>query len=122
MDGFNYQPCSLVVDTISLLDEWEFSNLNMHTDPFFLSSYPSSYHLWLVKHAVAIASAQKNKGSLEAESIVRAASNESACFIFKQHAVLFQVFEADEVCIAGRVGGEDSSRGAVGQREGQKGR
>ncbi|GJT53472.1 hypothetical protein Tco_0988526 [Tanacetum coccineum] len=27
-----------------------------------------------VKHAVAIASAQKNKGSLEAESIVRAAS------------------------------------------------
>ncbi|GJV38999.1 hypothetical protein Tco_1417439 [Tanacetum coccineum] len=46
MDGFNYQPCSLVV-TSATKD---------------------------VKHAVAIALAQKNKGSLEAESIVQATS------------------------------------------------
>ncbi|GJY34673.1 putative ribonuclease H-like domain-containing protein [Tanacetum coccineum] len=51
------------------------------TDPIFLSSCQDFHRLWLsnsatkdVKHAVAIASAQKNKGSLEAESIVRAAS------------------------------------------------
>ncbi|GJS49483.1 hypothetical protein Tco_0599604 [Tanacetum coccineum] len=54
----------------------------MH-DPLFLSSYQSksSPCSWLgnkcnqkVKHAVAIASAQKNKASLEADSIIRAAS------------------------------------------------
>ncbi|GKB08019.1 hypothetical protein Tco_0836303 [Tanacetum coccineum] len=55
----------------------------MHGSPF--SFILSSFHaLWvelgdndeicLSRHAVAIASAQKNKGSLEAESIVRAAS------------------------------------------------
>ncbi|GJU54539.1 hypothetical protein Tco_1228253 [Tanacetum coccineum] len=43
----------------------EWSILPECTDPLFLSSYPDFYHLWL---------AQKNKGSLEAESIVRAAS------------------------------------------------
>ncbi|GKA19393.1 hypothetical protein Tco_0699308 [Tanacetum coccineum] len=47
MYGFNYQSASLVVNSISLR---------------------------LSGHAVAITSTQKNKGSLEAESIVRAAS------------------------------------------------
>ncbi|GKF45745.1 hypothetical protein Tco_0135547 [Tanacetum coccineum] len=45
---FNYQSCSPVVDTVASATKD-------------------------VKHAVAIASAQKNKGSLEVESIVRAA-------------------------------------------------
>ncbi|GJW10540.1 hypothetical protein Tco_1576367 [Tanacetum coccineum] len=54
--------------TVQVLTEWSIPP--ECTDPFFLSSCQDSPSL----HAVAIASAQKNKGSLEDESIVRAAS------------------------------------------------
>ncbi|GJW83403.1 ribonuclease H-like domain-containing protein [Tanacetum coccineum] len=40
MNGFNYQSCSLVVDTISL--RWEGSIHKNAQDPIFLYSYPSS--------------------------------------------------------------------------------
>ncbi|GKF76457.1 hypothetical protein Tco_0225901 [Tanacetum coccineum] len=52
MYGFNYQSGSLVVNSVSL-------RLSATKD---------------VKDAVAIASSQKNKGSLEAKSVVQAAS------------------------------------------------
>ncbi|GKB16146.1 hypothetical protein Tco_0850069 [Tanacetum coccineum] len=77
MYGFNYQLGSLVVNSISLRQSGvSYQNARI---PFF-------FHLVKiftiygqvtgatkdVKHAVGIASAQKNKGSLDAESIVRA--------------------------------------------------
>ncbi|GKF31958.1 hypothetical protein Tco_0101756, partial [Tanacetum coccineum] len=42
-------------------------------------------------HAVAIASAQKNKGSLEAESIVRAASTRNAWSVLFKNSVPLSV-------------------------------
>ncbi|GJX70420.1 hypothetical protein Tco_0307591 [Tanacetum coccineum] len=66
--GFNYQLGSLVVNMISLrLSRVSHQNARI---PFFFHLIQISPSL----HAIAIASAQKNKGSLEAESIVRAAS------------------------------------------------
>ncbi|GJW45149.1 hypothetical protein Tco_0073948 [Tanacetum coccineum] len=49
MDGFNYQPCSLVVDTISLWTEWSIPP--KCTNPLFLSSYPKFHHLLLSYHS-----------------------------------------------------------------------